>query len=53
MPKFARSDEPKVNQFQIKSKAQMSKKENWNDGTLEFNVDKKYFAFRTLSRFEL
>jgi hypothetical protein len=24
MPKFARSDEPKVNQFQIKSKAQMS-----------------------------
>jgi hypothetical protein len=25
MPKFARSDEPKVNQFQMKSKAQISK----------------------------
>jgi len=25
MPKFARGDEPKVNKFQMKSKAQMSK----------------------------
>ncbi len=40
MSNLARSDEPKVNQVQIKSKAQMTKKneEEWNGGTLEYWV---------------
>ena len=41
MSKLARSDEPKVNQFQIKSKDQMSKILIW-----EFDIDLAFACLR-------